>query len=78
LGVDDFLAASFSRTTPPAEPARPAVDDSGFAALRDRACFDEAAGVEFGPDDWGFVDIVKFWTFKQIEDDCCVGTLGML
>ena len=78
--LDDFLATSFSRTTPPAEPARPAVDASVVAALRDRACFDDVAGVGFAAGDCGFVDIVKFWAFTQVEVSNCrvVGRSGML
>jgi hypothetical protein len=57
--VDGFLVGSFSSMTPPAEPARPPAVASGFAALRERACFVEAVEVGFGPGDWGFVDIVE-------------------
>ena len=58
-GVGGFLVGSFSRMTPPAEPARPPVVESGFAALRERTCLVEAVEVGFGPGDWGFVDIVQ-------------------
>ena len=54
--VEGFFADSFSSTTPPAEPARPAAW-SEVAALRERGLV-EAAEAALGPGDWGFVDIV--------------------
>jgi hypothetical protein len=54
-----FLGPSFSSTTPPAEPARPAVAAStAVAGLRERVCF---GGAVFAVDEegWGFVAILS-------------------
>ena len=72
-GVEDFLVASFSRTTPPAEPARPAVAESGFAALRERGCLADAVDAGLGPGDCVFEDIVKLQgdLFARYRVRCC-------